>query len=466
MAILESHGADEVVTGSCHLLKLKNGLKILIDCGMYQGGLEHRNYEPFGFNPSDIDILLITHAHLDHVGRIPKLVKEGFRGRIVATQATFELANIVLLDSAKLMEEEFRTKYKKAQRRGEENRVAQPLYTVEDVQNVWLLPTTYAKYDKTINIAKGVKALYKNAGHILGSAFIELSYKEGKDKQKIIFSGDLGNIKAVVMPKQEKPKVAKHLVIESTYGDRNHRPLKKSIEEFKKAIKSTLLNRGNVIIPSFAIERTQDILCILKQMYLDKELPSCKIFLDSPMAIRATSIFNRYAKELSPKCREFSKRDGDIFDMPNLHFTLEVEDSKRINDIESGAIIIAGSGMCTGGRVLHHFKHQIWNRKNSVIFVGYQAKGSLGREIVDGAKWIKLYHEKVRVKANIYTINGFSAHADQKELISWMSQIKDLGDIFLVHGERDKQLVLKSVIKDKLNKKAVIVKENVDYKLD
>ena len=559
MAILESHGADEVVTGSCHLLKLKNGTTILVDCGMYQGKVEHRNWEPFGFDPAKVDVLLVTHAHLDHVGRIPKLVKEGFRGTIVATEATFELANVVLLDSAKLMEEEYRTLYRKAQRRGEEKKVRPPLYTVEDVQNVWLLPTTYAQYDKTLTVAKGVKAVYRNAGHILGSAFIELTYREGPEKHKIVFSGDLGNLKAIVMPKQEQPKTAPHLVIESTYGDRNHRPMKESIIEFKKAVKSTLLNRGNVVIPSFAIERTQDILCILKQMYLDGELPTCKVFLDSPMAIRAkaivmpkqeqpktaphlviestygdrnhrpmkesiiefkkavkstllnrgnvvipsfaiertqdilcilkqmyldgelptckvfldspmairaTSVFDRYVSELSPQCQEFHRKDGDVFDFPGLHLTVDVEDSKRINEIDHGAIIIAGSGMCTGGRILHHFKHQIWDRRNCVIFVGYQAEGSLGREIVDGARWIKIYHEKVRVKAKIYTINGFSAHADQNELIRWMKGMKELGDIFLVHGELDKQLVLKKVIKKKLGKKAVIVKEGVDYKLD
>ena len=355
MAILESHGADEVVTGSCHLLRLKSGVNILIDCGMYQGKNEHRNYEDFGFDPAKIDVLLVTHAHLDHVGRIPKLVKEGFEGRIIATKPTFELANVVLLDSANLMEEEYKTLYKKAQRRGKEDKVKPPLYSVDDVENVWLLPTTHAKYDKIITVAKGVKAVYRNAGHILGSAFIELTYKEDGKNYTIVFSGDLGNVKAVVMPKQEQPKFAQNLVIESTYGDRNHRAMSESIAEFKKAVKDTILNRGNVIIPSFAIERTQDILCILKEMKLNKELPECKVFLDSPMAIRATSIFNKYSEELSPRCKKMVKRDKELFDFRGLHLTVSVEDSKRINNIERGAVIIAGSGMCTGGRILHHF---------------------------------------------------------------------------------------------------------------
>ncbi|WP_457605740.1 MBL fold metallo-hydrolase RNA specificity domain-containing protein [Nitratifractor sp.] len=463
MAIFESHGADEVVTGSCHLLRLENGVNILVDCGMYQGKEEHRNEEPFGFDPAEVHVLLVTHAHLDHVGRIPKLVKEGFTGTIIATKATFELANVVLLDSAKLMEEEYRTQYRKALRRGEEKRVKPPLYTVEDVENVWLLPTVHAPYDKPIAVAKGVQAVYRNAGHILGSAFIELSHKEGGAKHKIVFSGDLGNIREIVMPLVEQAHEAEHLVIESTYGDRNHRPMKESVAEFKKAVRETLLNRGNVIIPSFAIERTQDILCILKQMYRDKELPYCKVFLDSPMGIRATNIFNRYVDELRPVCQEFYRRDGDVFDFPGLHFTVDVEDSKRINEIERGAIIIAGSGMCTGGRILHHFKHQIWNERNTVIFVGYQAEGTIGRKIVEGAKWIKIYREKIRVRAKIFTINGFSAHADQNELIRWMKGFEKLGEIFLVHGEYDKQLVLQKAIKKRLGKKATIVEEGKEY---
>lgn len=466
MAYLESHGADEVVTGSCHILKLKSGVKILIDCGMYQGGEEYRNFEPFGFDPKDIDCLLITHAHLDHVGRIPKLIKEGFTGSIYATEATFELANIVLLDSAKLMEEEYRTLYRKAQRRGEEKKVNSPLYTVEDVENVWLRPTIHVPYGKWIHIIKGVRVRYLNAGHILGSAFIEIEYSEGDGKKRIIFSGDLGNRVEVVMPFTNRAKRADHLVIESTYGDRNHRPLKQSIAEFKKVIIETLLNRGNVIIPSFAIERTQDLLCVLKQMYKDKELPECKVFLDTPMGIRATNVFNKYTNQLGSRCKKFYKEDGEVFHFPGLIFTLDSEESKEINKIEHGAIIIAGSGMCTGGRILHHFKHQIWNPLNSVIFVGYQAKGTIGRKIVEGAKWIKIYHEKIRVRASIHTINGFSAHADQDELIKWMKDFNSLGDVYLVHGELEKELVLQKVMKNKIKKRATIVEEAKVYKLD
>ncbi len=465
MAILQSHGADRVVTGSCHLLKLKNGMRILIDCGMYQGQEERRNWEPFGFNPKKVDALLITHAHLDHVGRIPKLIKEGFRGQIYATEATFELADIVLLDSAKLMEEDYNTRYKKALRRGEEKSLRPPLYTVEDVQNVWLRPTIHVSYDKWFRLGKGVRARYRNAGHILGSAFIEIEYRDGKGKKRIVFSGDLGNKVEVVMPATKRAKIADSLVIESTYGDRDHRPLKESIQEFKKIVRDTLLNRGNVIIPSFAIERTQDLLCVLKQMYKDRELPHSKVFLDTPMGIRATNIFNKYVDQLSPRCQKFYKQDGEVFQFPGLIFTPDVEDSKRINEIARGAIIIAGSGMCTGGRILHHFKHHIWNRRNAVIFVGYQAKGTIGRELIEGAKWIKIYHEDIRVRATIHTINGFSAHADQDELIGWMRAFRELGDIYLVHGELEKQLVLKKAVRKRMRKDPIIVEEGKEYRL-
>ncbi|WP_201353325.1 MBL fold metallo-hydrolase RNA specificity domain-containing protein [Hydrogenimonas urashimensis] len=459
MAIVQSFGAAEEVTGSCHLLKLRNGLRILIDCGMFQGeGEDEKNRQHFGFDPRKVDILLITHAHLDHVGRIPKLVKEGFDGIIVATKATFELAQVVLFDSAKLMEEEYRTRYRKAQRRGEEKSVPKPLYTTEDVEDTWLLTHIRAKYDRPLKVAKGVKVIFRNAGHILGSATVEIRFKEEGKTHKVVFSGDLGNRDDLVMPYVENVPEADMLFIESTYGDRNHKNMKETIKEFKKAIRKTLLNRGNVIIPSFAIERTQEVLCILKDMYRERELPRCKVFLDSPMAIKATHLFSKFHRQLGPKCNLFYKEDGDVFDFPYLRFTCDVESSKKINEIERGAIIIAGSGMCTGGRILHHFKNRLWNERNCVIFVGYQAEGTLGRYIVDGVKWVRIYREEIRIRAKIYTINGFSAHADQQDLIDWIAHIKKLGKICLVHGEREKQSVFKKAIREKVGKRAHIVR--------
>ncbi len=458
MAFIQSFGAAEVVTGSCHLLQLDNGQNIMIDCGMFQGQHEKENYEPFGFDPKEVDVLLITHAHLDHVGRIPKLVKEGFSGRIITLGSTFDLAEVVLLDAAHLMEEEFKTRMRKAQRRGEEEKVPLPLYRVEDVEAAYDLPSLYVSYDEKINIGKDVTATFRNAGHILDSATIEINFiEEGKTKT-VVFSGDLGNHNDVVMPDPVLVKKADTLYIESTYGDRNHKGIKESVKEFKEVVINTLLSQGSVMIPSFAIERTQEILCILKQMYDDKELPVCKVFLDSPMAIRATNLYNKYHQELSKCCNDFLKRDGTIFEFPYLHYTLKPEESKKINE-EDSCIIIAGSGMCTGGRIQHHFKNRIWNPKNCVIFVGYQAYGTLGRKIVEGVKSINVYHEKVNVNAKIYTINGFSAHADQSELLEWMKGFDELGKVFLIHGEKEKQVIFKEEIKKRMPNSVHIVKE-------
>lgn len=457
MTPIQSFGAAETVTGSCHFLQLKQGPQILIDCGMFQGSAEKRSGDDFGFDPQKVDILLITHAHLDHVGRIPKLVKEGFDGRIIALRSTMELAEVVMLDSAKIAEEDHKTELKKARRRGEEDQVKEPLYTIDDVRSVFDLNIQYADYDHPITLSPGVKTTFRNAGHILGSATIQIDFEENGESKTVVFSGDLGNRKDMVMPSPDTVKKADALYIESTYGDRNHRSLEASIEEFKQAISDTLNNQGNVMIPSFAIERTQEILVLLKQMYYDKELPPCKVYLDSPMAIRATEIYNRYHNDLNESANRLFQQDGSVFDFPYLEYTLTGEDSMRINDEESGCIIIAGSGMCSGGRILHHFKHRLWNERNSVLFVGFQAEGTFGRLLVDGAEEVRIYREKIKVGAKIYMINGFSAHADQNEMLQWMQQFEQLGKVFLIHGERDKQEVFKQAIEDKLHKTVHIV---------
>ena len=459
MAIVQSFGAAEVVTGSCHLLQLDSGLHIMIDCGMFQGKSEDKNSQKFEFDPKKVDILLITHAHLDHVGRIPKLVKEGFSGKIITLRSTMDLAQVVLLDSAHLMEEEYATHFRKAQRRGEEKKVIKPLYTTEDVENVYNLSMEFPTYDETIMIRDGVHVTFRNAGHILDSATIEVTFKEGEEEKHIVFSGDLGNHNDMVMPAPTQVKRADALYIESTYGDRNHKGIDDSEAEFKKVIQDTLLSQGSVLIPSFAIERTQEILCILKKMYDNDELPKCKVFLDSPMAIRATNIYNLYHEELSKCCNDFLERDGSIFEFPYLNYALKPDDSKKINQEES-CIIIAGSGMCTGGRILHHFKNRLWNPKNSLIFVGFQAYGTLGRKIVEGAEFIKLYHEKIKINSKVYTINGFSAHADQRELLEWIGGFDTLGDIYLIHGEREKQEVFKKAIQSQFENSVHIVQEN------
>ncbi|NPA88424.1 MBL fold metallo-hydrolase RNA specificity domain-containing protein [Caminibacter pacificus] len=451
----QSFGAAKIVTGSAHMLDTGNS-KILIDCGMFQGLNEHLNYDPLGFDPKEIDALIITHGHLDHVGRIPLLYKYGFKGKVFAHPATFDIAKVVLMDSAKLQEEDYETRFRKAQRRGKEHLVRKPLYTRDDVKAIFKkMDKVKIDYDKKIKITKDIKAVFKDAGHILGSSFVELEFENLGIKKHIVFSGDLGNKDNEVLPPPQKPTIADALFIESTYGDRNHKSFEESKIEFKKVIIDTLLSGGNVIIPTFAIERAQQVLCLLKEMSEEGSLPrEAKVFLDSPMANKVTAVYKKWSHLLSKNCQKYKKHP---FEFPQLRLVKDVEESKKINEISRGAVIIAGSGMCTGGRILHHLKHRIWNPKNSVLFVGYQAKGTMGRDIVDGAKFIKIFHEEIIVRAKIHTINGFSAHADQKELLEWMNEFDNLDRIFLIHGEYEKQVVFKSVIRNFFNKKAHIV---------
>ena len=463
MATVTSYGATQEVTGSCHILEI-DGNKIMIDCGMFQGMEEEQNQGPFGFQPSEIDYLLVTHAHLDHVGRIPKLVKEGFCGKIYASKATQELAYIILLDSAKIMNEDFATKYKKAARKAIEKKLLPPLYGPLDVQSTFNMQWINPQYDEYFDICEGVSAVYRNAGHILGAAFIEISYMKDSTLHTIVFSGDIGNSNNIVLSNLQKCDKADTLYVETTYGDRNHKTFDETIAEFKEVVIKTLKANGNVLIPSFAIERTQELLYILRDMYKHKELPKCKIFLDSPMATKTTDVYSTYTELLSDGCQKNIKENGSVFDFDALSYTETPEASKAINEIAGGTIIIAGSGMCDGGRITRHFKHRIWEANNAVIFVGYQAVGTLGREIVDGAEWINIYNEDIIVKASIHTINGFSAHADQDGILKWISQIKNLKKVFLVHGEKESQTHFKEVLKKELNLDAHIVafKEKIE----
>jgi len=464
MATVVSYGAAEVVTGSCHLLSIEGGPNIMIDCGMFQGREENQNYEPFNFDPMEVDYLLITHAHLDHVGRIPKLIKEGFEGDLYATRATRDLTEIILYDSAKIMKEDYLTHYKKAQRKGKEASVKAPLYGEEDVESALERNWHYPEYDEAFILEQGIEVIYHNAGHILGSAFIEIRYREKGGPRTILFSGDLGNDNDMVLPHLESATHTDYLYVESTYGDRDHQGAEESLAEFKRILIDTLHNGGNVVIPSFAVERTQEILCILKEMHDRKELPQCQIFLDSPMATRATEVYREYAGLLSKKCQAIKAQDGTVFDFSDLVYTIDVEASKKINEVKNRAIIIAGSGMCNGGRILHHFKNRLWNRKNAVIFVGYQAVGTLGRHIVDGARWVKIYHEDILIKASVHTVNGFSAHADQRAIVKWISRMETPHVVYLIHGERDKQVILRSVLENALHQKVHIVEpEEVIY---
>ncbi len=433
------HGADRNVTGSCHLVEC-SGKKVLIDCGLYQGSREltEENADAFGFEPSEIDYLLLTHAHLDHCGRIPLLVKRGFKGEIITTAATVELARLVMLDSAGLQEEESRYQSRKAQRRGHKSKNTEPLYTTIDALNSLEFIGRRVHYDEVIELTTGIKVTFINAGHILGSASILLELEETGRHHRLLFSGDLGYSGRAILRNPTPPPEVDTVVMETTYGDRLHKQLAPSIDELYDAINITIGRGGNVIIPTFALERAQEILYYLRQGIENNRIEHyTNVFLDSPMAISATQIFERHPECYNTETLKISHHGGDVFSLPGLHFTRETAESMSINKVDGGAVIMAGSGMCTGGRVRHHLKYNLWRNKCSVVFVGYAAQGTLARHIVDGAKRVKIFGEEIPVNASIYTIGGFSAHADQAELLSWHQHTGNPQRTFLVHGEED-----------------------------
>jgi metallo-beta-lactamase family protein len=433
------HGADRGVTGSCHLIEC-GGKRILIDCGLYQGGRElaEENAEDFGFDPASIDFLLLTHAHLDHCGRIPLLTKRGFKGEIITTSASRELARLVMLDSAHLQEEEARYQSRRKARHGHAKHNGTPLYSVLDALNSTEHFGRTASYDQPIEIAAGISAIFIEAGHILGSACIHLELEEQGQRRSVLFSGDLGNGERPFLRSPATPPKADVVVMETTYGDRLHKALTPSVEELYEAITDTFQRGGNVVIPTFALERAQEILFYLREGVEQGRLPgSIQVFLDSPMAISATEIFERHPECYQPEVAELFREGRDPFQLPGLHFTRETAESMALNRIGGGAVILAGSGMCTGGRVRHHLRHHLWRRDSSVVFVGFAARGTLARQIIDGAERVRIYGEEIRVAASIHTINGFSAHADQAELLSWHRQTGSPERTFLVHGDED-----------------------------
>jgi metallo-beta-lactamase family protein len=434
---LSFHGADRAVTGSCHLVECA-GKSVLIDCGLYQGGreLDEENAAPFGFDAAAIDYVLLTHAHLDHCGRLPLLVKRGFRGEIIATAATCELARVVLLDAAHLQEDEAENRARKAARHGKPD-LPQPLYTVLDALNTLGHFGRVAAYGQALQIAPGVRATFLDAGHILGSASIHLQLDERGHRCSVAFSGDLGNSGRPLLRDPVVPPKVDVLVMETTYGDRLHKPLQPSVEELYQAIVDTFRRGGNVVIPTFALERAQELLYYLREGVEAGRLPKgTQVFLDSPMAISATEIFRRHPECYDPETAELFREGRDPFNLPGLHLTRESSDSMALNRIAGGAVILAGSGMASGGRVRHHLKHNLWRQNSSVIFVGFAARGTLARQIIDGATSVRLFGEEIRVRARLYTINGFSAHADQAELVAWQRRV-GAPRTFLVHGEEE-----------------------------
>ncbi|MBW6417662.1 MBL fold metallo-hydrolase RNA specificity domain-containing protein [Celeribacter sp. PS-C1] len=430
---LSFHGAAHQVTGSCHLLEC-GGRKILIDCGMFQGSseLHESNAADFGFEPREIDAVLLTHAHLDHCGRLPLLVKRGFRGEIIATSATKDLARLVMMDSAHLHEEEARRHH----RHGLHGGPHEALYDTMDALDAVDRFGRVAKLKQAIHLFPGITATFYDAGHILGSSSILVSLTENGRTRKILFSGDIGPNNRPLLNDPDPPSDADIVVMETTYGDRNHRPLDASITEFLEAIQQADARGGNVIIPTFAMERAQELLWFLRQGMQSGEIrKSLKVFLDSPMAISATRIFARHQEAMRPELAALMDKGIDPFKLPDLHFTQETQESMGLNRIRSGAVIMAGSGMCTGGRVRHHLRHNLPHSDCSVIFVGYAAEGTLARIIIDGAREVKLFGDLVPVKAKIHTINGFSAHADADDLKHWLARTGHPERIFLVHGE-------------------------------
>jgi len=433
------HGADRTVTGSCHLVEC-NGKRVLIDCGLYQGGreIDEENSADFGFDPADIDFLLLTHAHLDHCGRIPLLARRGFRGEIITTAASCELARLVMLDAAHIQEEEAGYRQRKASRHGKRVDAINPLYTTLDALNAMDFFGRKASYGAPLTLAPGIRATFSNAGHILGSASVFLQLEEDGRECSVLFSGDLGYSGRVILRDPAGPPHADVVVMETTYGDRLHKALEPSIGELYEAIGDTFRRGGNVVIPTFALERTQEILYHLREgAEAGRIPPTAHVFLDSPMAISATEIFRRHPECYDAEAAKLFKQGRDPFMLRGLSFTRETADSMAINRIHGGAVIMAGSGMCTGGRVRHHLKHNLWRRDCSIVFVGFAARNTLARRIIDGAETVRIFGEDIPVRARIYTIGGFSAHADQAELLAWYRKTGSPRTTFLVHGEED-----------------------------
>jgi metallo-beta-lactamase family protein len=414
---------------------------------MHQGkNADEINRKPFSFDPQKIDYLLLTHAHLDHSGLIPKLIAQGFQGRIISTTATADLVEIMLYDSAHIQEKDAEWLTKKSFRAGR-NEVFEPLYTAEDVTAS--LPFFDRKtYGAVESLGNGVRYRFVDAGHILGSGSLEIWFQGTDGEKKIVFSGDVGKNENPIIKDPEHVSEANYVVVESTYGNRLHKGMEESIDEMVEAIKSTFKRGGNVLLPAFAIGRTQDILYILNRLIKEKRLRDLDVFVDSPLADKATKIYIAHPEFFDAEAVNLFKVKSN--EGMRIHFTTTVEESQKINKIKSGAIIIAGSGMCEGGRIRHHFKHNLWRPECSIIFTGFQVRGTLGRLIVDGIKNVRVLGEEIAVRARVYTIGGFSAHADQKELLEWLGSFQNKPEVFIIHGEETVSLEFEKIVRERL----------------
>ncbi len=445
MAGLTFHGAVEGVTGSAYLLQTKRAT-VLLECGLVQGSpkAEKANEKPFPFAVESIDAVVLSHAHLDHSGRLPRLARDGYGGQIILTRATGELLEIMLKDAAYLQKKDAEWENKRRRRAGK--REIEPLFTEQDVQQI-LAQCEEIDYGRRWPVAPGVHVCFRDAGHILGSAIVELFIDEGGREQRLVFSGDLGNSEAALMRDPEILTSADAVLMESTYGDRNHRSMEDTLDEFRGIILEAGATGGNVLIPSFAVGRTQEVIFRLGEMYQQGDLRQQAVFLDSPMAIAVTEVYHRHHSSFNSEDRDQMRQSH----APSLHKFLPVlrysrstEESMAINRLSEGAIIIAGSGMCNGGRIRHHFKHNLWRQRTHVLFVGYQASGTPGRALVDGVKSIQMGGERIAVKAAIHTLGGFSAHASQAQLVDWVNHFAKVRPrLYLVHGEDDAKLALR-----------------------
>ena len=452
-------GAAKIVTGSNYLIKMDK-YNIIVDCGMFQGNneKEEMNYKDFQFNPAEIDYMILTHAHIDHSGRIPKLVKDGFRGKIFCTKSTYDLCKIMLIDSAKIQESDVKWENKKRQRAGQ--KLAEPLYTIKDAEDSLKYFEPYY-YGQNIIINEDITLKFRDAGHILGSSIIELWLTEDGKTNKIVFSGDLGMPGRPIIKDPEFIQEADYLILESTYGDTNHESFSYSTEKLIEIINNTVAKNGTVLIPSFAVGRTQELIYELNNYYAyDKTIEEhmrIPIYIDSPMAINATEAFEANSNSFNDEAKALILSGDNPFNFPNLRYIRSQEESMALNKSNYPKVIISASGMATAGRIRHHLKHNLWNPNNSLVFVGYQAEGTLGRILLDGVKKVKLLGEEIEVNLEIFDLEGFSAHADQKTLLKFIDSFeRKPKKIFLVHGEEGPANVLSDLIKEKYNLDVII----------
>jgi metallo-beta-lactamase family protein len=435
---LQFLGAVQNVTGSRHLLEA-NGIRILVDCGLYQERhFAERNWDPFPVEPKKINAVLLTHAHLDHCGLLPKLVKEGFSGKIYCTPATAEIAKIILMDAAKIQEEDAEHKRKRHEKQGRKGPYPEvPLYTIEDAEACFPL-FSHIEYREAQNLGDGVEATFYDAGHVLGSSIIRAKVRQDGRERIILFSGDIGRPDRPIVCDPTIFDYADYVLIESTYGNRVHEEVADVEKTMGEVINEAIKAGGNIIVPSFALERSQEVLYYINELRLKNKIPEFKIFLDSPMASKITKVFENHPELFDKEMTEYIRRHKSPFDLSDLQMAGTPDESKAINSIKGSIMVIAGSGMCTGGRVKHHLVNNISRPNNTIMFVGYQAVGTLGRSIVDGIKEVRILGEKRKVEAKIVRIHGFSAHADRNELLNWLKGMEaPPRGIFVVHGETE-----------------------------